>query len=186
MTCLVCDAPETQDIGVLLAHIENVAALVTLACDFAERAVYLAPAPEASRRWLEATRAWKESPEAAEAASVQASAAAEEELQWSDETGVWYRSLKLKDASQAVAWAVGSPVKGETLEATKWAAIWAANTALDSYLERAWQLVHVRETACTCLVLPDPPPDCPRSRRSLLADPDRPLERLCSETVMGP
>lgn len=157
--------------AVLLARIEGADVLVALACDFAERVVSRAPDPAASRRWLEAARAWRNDLEAAREASREASAAAEEELQWSD-GGTWYRRLKLEDASQAVAWAVGSPIKGETLEATGWAAIWAAHSSLDGYSERVWQLKHVHEVACTCLVLPDPPSDWPRSRRSLLASPD--------------
>lgn len=179
-----------NDIWVLLERIDDPDLLLTLACDFVERVANLTPDEAQTRAWIEATRAWRDSPAAADAAT-RAYRRAKKPQTFTARMMQRLVRAKTGKALEAVRWAALAPSLIETprtaegldvREAAKWAATWSVNASEDPSAERDWQRSHTRELACTCSAPYKPLPDCPRSRRSLLASPDRLAQRLLPET----
>lgn len=169
MTCPICDAPATLDVEELISRITNPDLLVTLACDFACRVINLLPDPRKARKWLAEARAWKDN-----------SSRLREIKDGIDREQSW---LPQEEVIRA---AIGAAMRASARETeTTWLTGWvvgasrpALELADDKTSELDWQLFHVKETACTCPVLLEPLCDYPRSRRSLLASPDRSIGRL--------
>jgi len=157
---LICTLLDKGNLPAALAEISDQNLLVSLACDFGRRVVALGPDPARSIRWLQETRNYRLDPEAARDATEEALAA------WSraaeDNAPTWL-------AARAVSWAT----KVATEADPRWVAglaAWAAKEAAKGpQAELAWQIAHVRASACPYSASLSSPIDDTRSRTSLLA-----------------
>lgn len=177
--CPICSLPEEADIFGLLSGVGDPAVLVTFALDVAERVADLTVCPRKVHLWLSGAREWETRPQAAEAAQAAIDASciamtAEEEIEDTEDLAaravweaIWSPPIHVKDKdgeSTLAAKAAYSAIQAS------WAAEWAEEAAGSDSSERQWQLVHLRELACTCSAVLDIHASSPRSRISLLAD----------------
>jgi len=178
--CPVCDPFEAKDVQTVASRLkQRPLLLITLACDFAERACDQAPNPAQAREWLRAARDWKSDQEIPEANAVAA---------WEIYLGTGDVETAARAAANAVAEAVGAANAAAAAErcsrlgatqAESEALIWATNAVVSAAEatasiaasledERTWQIEHMRALTCICAAAEIGLPGS-RSRKSLLA-----------------
>ena len=178
--CPTHDA-STHDLLSLILRMEDPDTIVTLACDIAERVADRAASPQATRRMLDAARAWRDEPQAVRKAHTR------EDLKWKAKSSkllaageyqpVWATKATIEalgTAQGAIAQVIDS--RPDTLYLIQDGVVQAATAVLDAVeigtndAEAAWQIKHAEALACTCPVLSEADPTEARTRNSTLSD----------------
>jgi hypothetical protein len=175
-TCPICDHPQTGSLIELLRRIgnekcDNRALQVMLACDIAKHVCNLAPDPAQLAKWLAIAQAWEKDP--VELGQISEESYAQHSASWATA-----RDTANTSAIWATMSAIGAAVaatKGKKdLETFVRATATLAAAAVgggpeEDEEERAWQIAHIRELACTCPTIPEGDRTCQRGRNSILA-----------------
>lgn len=160
--CPFCE--QDSDIDTLLRLIKDEDLLVTLACDMAERVIYLTPDPGAADDSLRKARAWQDEPSALNF-SHRAAEEARNGLRLVESIAAQNAVFHASGCAMAAVVGIRRQCVERATQAAMHARVARVEAEQSPVQEEAWQRAHIRVFACTCVRA------CPndRSRISLLA-----------------